>query len=89
SVAWMPPHSEPIVSRICGALFRGSLIGGGHQEDVVCISATNIGIRATVINNISMRTGVFKKKFAVLNSWKLPNSHLIPSHPMPACGRTD
>ncbi|RBA95096.1 hypothetical protein, partial [Xanthomonas oryzae] len=25
SVAWMPPHSEQIVSRICGALFRGSL----------------------------------------------------------------
>ncbi|RBB96746.1 hypothetical protein BRO03_12260, partial [Xanthomonas oryzae pv. oryzae] len=24
-VAWMPPHSEQIVSRICGALFRGSL----------------------------------------------------------------
>ncbi|AVU04485.1 hypothetical protein EBA05_22300 [Xanthomonas oryzae pv. oryzae] len=24
----MPPHSEQIVSRICGALFRGSLVGG-------------------------------------------------------------
>ncbi|RBL07334.1 hypothetical protein BRN33_21600 [Xanthomonas oryzae pv. oryzae] len=23
----MPPHSEQIVSRICGALFRGSLVG--------------------------------------------------------------
>ncbi|RBE18218.1 hypothetical protein BRM98_06080 [Xanthomonas oryzae pv. oryzae] len=22
----MPPHSEQIVSRICGALFRGSLV---------------------------------------------------------------
>ncbi|QBH05524.1 hypothetical protein EYC57_22290 [Xanthomonas oryzae] len=24
----MPPHSEQIVSRICGALFRGSLVPG-------------------------------------------------------------
>ncbi|RBJ71761.1 hypothetical protein BRN33_18825, partial [Xanthomonas oryzae pv. oryzae] len=34
SVAWMPPHSEQIVSRICGALFRGSLVVA--RVDLLC-----------------------------------------------------
>ncbi|RBA91071.1 hypothetical protein BRN92_02695, partial [Xanthomonas oryzae pv. oryzae] len=38
SVAWMPPHSEQIVSRICGALFRGSLARfldrGSHRDGI-------------------------------------------------------
>ncbi|QBG96608.1 hypothetical protein EYC55_15895 [Xanthomonas oryzae] len=34
----MPPHSEQIVSRICGALFRGSL--AGWLAGFICFEAS-------------------------------------------------
>lgn len=41
---------------------------GTAPQEVVSFVVTNIGARSTVINNISMRVGRFKKKrFAVIN----------------------
>jgi hypothetical protein len=40
--------------------------GGGPKQDLVSISVTNIGTRATIINNVSIRVGLFKKRLAII-----------------------
>ncbi|MBO9740645.1 hypothetical protein J7432_16970 [Xanthomonas axonopodis pv. begoniae] len=73
---WLAKRGERIKLRgYCGLRI---LIGGGHREDVVSFSVTNVGTRATVISNISVHTGMFKKKHAILNSCNLPNSSPLP-----------
>lgn len=52
---------------------------GTTPQDVVSITVTNIGTRSTVINNISMRVGRFRKKrFAVITMAKDQYSVGIP-----------
>ncbi len=53
--------------RLRGYLGLRVVVGQGMApEDLVFISVTNIGTRATVINNISMRVGWFKRRHAII-----------------------
>ena len=40
--------------------------GGGSKEELVFISVTNIGTRSTIVSNLGMRVGMFKKRFALI-----------------------
>lgn len=40
---------------------------GAPKRSVVNISATNVGIRGTVVNNVGLRVGFLKKRYAVIN----------------------
>lgn len=51
---------------------------GMAPQDLVFFSVTNIGTRATVINNISMRVGWFKKRYAVITVVKDQYSVGVP-----------
>lgn len=73
---WLAKRGERIKLRgYCGLRL---IVGGGYREDVVTFSVTNVGTRATIISNISMHTGIYKKRHAILNSWNLPNSQPMP-----------
>ena len=52
----------------CG--LRLAVGGGGPREELVFISVTNIGTRSTVISNLGMRVGLFKKRFAIVTMQK-------------------
>lgn len=55
------------------------VVGGGEPAiSIISFSVTNTGNRPTVINNISMRVGFFKKKYAIITT-----SREIHSSPMP------
>lgn len=44
--------------------------GGGPQTEIVSISVTNVGQRATIISNIGFRVGLFRKRHAVITLFK-------------------
>lgn len=48
----------------CG--LRIAIGGGGPKEELVFISVTNIGTRSTVVSNLGMSVGMFKKRFALI-----------------------
>jgi hypothetical protein len=52
----------------CG--LRIVLSQGVAPCDILSVSATNIGTRATVISNIGLRVGVFRKKYAIITTVK-------------------
>jgi len=52
--------------------------GGGPKQDLVSISVTNIGTRATIVNNISIRAGLFKTRLAIITMPKDAFSVGIP-----------
>lgn len=55
------------------------VVGQGiAPQDLVFISVTNIGTRATVVNNISMRVGWFKRRHAVITVVKDQYSVGVP-----------
>ena len=60
----------------CG--LRIAIGGGGPREELVLISVTNIGTRATVVNNLGMRVGLFRKRFAIIPIQKSSYSVGIP-----------
>ena len=63
----------------CG--LRVAVGGGGPQEELVFISVTNIGTRSTVICNLAIRVGLFKKRFAIIPMQKDMYSVGLP-HPI-------
>jgi hypothetical protein len=55
------------------------VVGGGEpQKELIFLSVTNIGHRTTVVNNIGMRVGRIKKRFAIITSYKDLYSDGIP-----------
>jgi len=52
----------------CG--LRVSVGGGGPRDELVFVSVTNIGTRSTVVCNLGMRVGLFKKRFAIITMQK-------------------
>jgi hypothetical protein len=48
----------------CGLRIR--LAGESEPQELVFVSVTNIGNRATVICNLAIRTGVWKKRVAII-----------------------
>ena len=60
----------------CG--LRVAIGGSGPREELVFISVTNIGTRSTVICNLGMRVGLFKKRFAIIPMQKVMYSVGIP-----------
>jgi len=55
------------------------VVGQGMEpQDLVFISVTNIGTRATVINNVSMRVGWLKRRYAVITIVKDQYSVGVP-----------
>lgn len=55
------------------------IVGQGKApQDLVFVSVTNIGTRATVINNISMRVGWFKRRHAIITVVKDQYSVGVP-----------
>lgn len=55
------------------------VVGQGMAlQDLVFISVTNVGARATVINNISMRVGWFKRRHAIITVVKDQYSVGVP-----------
>lgn len=74
---YLARRSERIRLRgYCG--FRDIIGMGQPKREVLCISATNVGTRATVINNIGMRVGMFKKRQAVIAMMPTPISAGVP-----------
>ena len=74
---YLARRSERIRLRgYCG--FRDIIGTGQPRREVLCISTTNIGTRATVVNNIGMRVGRFKKRQAVITMMSTPISAGIP-----------
>jgi hypothetical protein len=60
----------------CG--LRIAIGGGGPKEELVFISVTNIGTRSTIVSNLGMRVGMFKKRFALIPMVKDQYSDGIP-----------
>lgn len=55
------------------------IVGQGFpQTDLFSISVTNVGTRATVVNNIGMQVGRLKKRYAVISMSESNISHGIP-----------
>lgn len=53
--------------RLRGYCGHRIVVGGGEpKKELVAISVTNIGNRSTVINNIGIRVGLFKKRYAII-----------------------
>lgn len=65
--------------RITGFCGHRVIVGGNKKnQDIVAISATNIGNRSTVVNNIGVRTGLFKKRYAMITITSNDYSDGIP-----------
>lgn len=65
--------------RLTGYCGTRIMVGGGvPKQDVVMISATNIGTRATIVNNISMSVGWPKRRYAVINMVRDAHSVGVP-----------
>jgi hypothetical protein len=64
----------------CG--LRTVLQQGTEPQEILSISVTNIGTRSTIVNNISIQVGTFKKRFGVITMVKDRYSVGIP-FPLP------
>lgn len=64
----------------CG--LRTVLQQGIPPQEVISVSVTNVGTRATIVNNITMQVGIFKKRFAVITVVRDRYSGGIP-YPLP------
>lgn len=60
----------------CG--LRVILWQGHPPQDVLSVQVTNVGNRATIVNNISICTGWFKKRFAIITIVKDQYSVGVP-----------
>lgn len=62
---YLSMHSQKIkLKGFCG--HRTIFDMSGPQGEVFLISVTNVGNRSTVIKNIGLKTGAFRKRFAVI-----------------------
>ena len=52
------------LSGFCG--HRIVVGGGGPRQELISIRVTNVGSRSTVISNIGIRIGRFKKRYAII-----------------------
>ena len=74
---YLARRSERIrVRAYCG--FRIIIGTGVPKREVFCVSATNIGTRATIVNNIGMRVGRIRRRYAVINMMPTAISAGIP-----------
>ncbi|RBJ46513.1 hypothetical protein BRO06_18225, partial [Xanthomonas oryzae pv. oryzae] len=75
SVAWMPPHSEQIVSRICGALFRGSL---ELRQDLRCVAFALLSSEGSIVYAVSRLRAPLSRRLKV-TSFPQPENWLLKS----------
>lgn len=65
--------------RLRGYCGHRVLIGGGMpRKDLVSINVANVGNRSTVVNNIGIRVGLFKKRYAIITVVRDHHSDGIP-----------
>lgn len=61
--------------RLHGLCGHRLVVGGGRDtQELISLSVTNIGTRATVIKSIGMRFGLFRRRYAYLNLQR--NEHM-------------
>jgi hypothetical protein len=74
---YLARRSERIRLRAyCG--FRLIVGAGIPKSEVLCVSATNVGTRTTIVNNIGMRVGRFKRRYALISMMPTAISAGIP-----------
>lgn len=65
--------------RLSGTFGVRTIVGPGTPpHDVIAISATNVGTRATVVTGIGFRTGLFRKNYSILIVGRDDLSHGVP-----------
>lgn len=52
---------------------------GMPEQKILVFSVTNIGSRATVVNNLAMRVGLFKKRYAIITTGRDFGSSSMPA----------
>ena len=67
------------LSGYCG--LRVSLSQGLPPQDLVFIAVTNVGSRSTVVSTLTIKTGIWKKRLAILTMMKDQYSVGLP-HPL-------